>query len=151
MFWNVCVCVCHCLCVSLPGNSGSSELGVNWSLLPVLRAALGYGGHPRVVGYGRVHGPLAGAAHVAEIWVQPRALPRPRMAVVGGCSAAAAAPLVVGVVILLRPGDCWIGGRGAVVLEVEGAVGGVLWGALLIAVVARAQLLCLDLGPLNCL
>lgn len=33
-------------------------------------------------------------------------------------------------------------------LQVEGAVGAdVLWGALLLAVVARAQLLCLDLGP----
>lgn len=71
------------------------------------------------------------------------------MAVVGGGSCSAS-PLVVGVVVLLLlcPGDGRVGRGGAVVLQVEGAVGAdVLWGALLLAVVARAQLLCLDLGP----
>lgn len=52
-------------------SSGSGELGVNRRLLPVLRAALWDGGNPRVVSDGRVHGPLAGAAHVAESRVQP--------------------------------------------------------------------------------
>lgn len=31
-------------------------------------------------------------------------------------------------------------------LQVEGPIGGMLWGALLLAVVAGAQLLCFDLG-----
>jgi len=149
MFVLGCVCVLDAVTVhvflSLPSGSGPGELGVNRSLLPVLRAALRDGGHPRVVGYGCVHGPLTGAAHVAESRVQPGALPRPRVAVVGG--GGGASPLVVGVLVLLRPGDGWVGGRGAVVLQVEGGVGDVLWGALLLAVVARAQLLCLDLGP----
>ena len=118
------------LSLSLPGGSWSGELGVHRSLLPVLRAALRDGGHSCVVGYGRVHGPLAGAAHVGESRVQPRALPSPRVAVVGGRGAA---PLVVGVVVLLRPGDGRVGGGGgAVVLQVEGAVGDVLRGALLL-------------------
>lgn len=68
----VCCCTCHCshLCVCV-WSSGSGELGVNRRLLPVLRAALWDGGNPRVVSNGRVHGPLAGAAHVAESRVQP--------------------------------------------------------------------------------
>lgn len=126
-------------------NSGSGELGVNWSLLPVLRAALGDGGHPRVVGDWRVHGPLAGAAHVAESRVQPRALPSPSVAVVGG-GGGGSARLVLGVVVLLRSGDGRVGG-GVVVLQVEGAVGDMLRGALLLAEVARTQLLRLNLGP----
>lgn len=32
----------------------------------MLRAVLRDGGHPCVVGYGRIHGPLVWAAHVAE-------------------------------------------------------------------------------------
>lgn len=69
------------------------------------------------------------------------------MAVVGGGCTATAAPLVLREVILLCPGDGWEGGRRAVVLQVEGAEGNMLRGALLITVVAWAQLLRLDLGP----
>lgn len=71
-----CVCVIGDVCVIVSscqsaereggGGSGSGELGVYWRLVPVLRAALRDGGHTRVVGDGCVHGPLAGAAHVAE-------------------------------------------------------------------------------------
>lgn len=69
-------CMCHCVIMSVcrgewgvegrGGGSGSGELGVNWRLLPVLRAALRDDGHTRVVSDGCVHGPLAGAAHIAE-------------------------------------------------------------------------------------
>lgn len=54
---------------------------------------------------------------------------------------------MLGVVVLLGPGDGRVGGRGAVVLQTEGAVGDVLRRALLIVVMAWAQLFCLDLGP----
>lgn len=76
---------------------------------------------------GSVDGPLAGA-HVAEGRV---------LAVVGVSGA-----LVL--VLVLRAGGGGVGG--AVVLQVEGGVAGMLWGSL--AVVAGTQLLRLDLSPL---
>lgn len=112
----------------------------------MLWAALRDGGHPCVVSYGRVHGPLTGAAQVAKSRVEPGALSRPRKGVIG--SSSSVPPLVVRVVVLLCPGDRWVrGGGGAVVLQVEGAESDVLGGALLLTVVTGTQLLCLDLGP----
>lgn len=86
------------------------------------------------VGDRGVHGPLAGA-HVAESGVLARGV-----AVVG-----VGGTLVLGVVVLCAA-DGGVGG--AVVLQVEGAVGDVLRGTLPLAVVAGTQLLGLDLCPL---
>lgn len=86
------------------------------------------------VGNRSVHGPLAGA-HVAESGILARGV-----AVVG-----VGRTLVLGVLVL-RAADGGVGG--AVVLQVEGAVGDVLWGTLPLTVVAGTQLLCLDLRSL---
>lgn len=82
-----------------------------------------------------VHGPLAGI-NVAEC----RVALTPGMAVVG------AGGILVLCIIILCAGNGGV--RGAVVLQVERAVGDMLRGALLLAVVAGTQLLGLDLGPL---
>lgn len=118
------------LSLSLPG-----QLGVDRLLLPVLWAVrLRHGRDARRVCDRGVHGPLAGA-HVAESGVLPRGV-----AVVG-----VGGTLVLGVLVL-RAADGGVGG--AVVLQVEGAVGDVLRGTLPLAVVAGTQLLGLDLRPL---
>lgn len=153
--WRVCTCVCHggskapwqkevyewdeCCTVSAEAaSSWPGKLCVNGLLLPVLRTVgLGHRRDPGVVSNRGVHWPLAGA-HVAEGGVQTGAL--------AGCVAVVGVgpPLVVWIVILC---SCDGGVRGrAVVLQVEGPIGDVLRGALLLAVVAWAQLLCLDLG-----
>lgn len=123
------------------------ELRVD-GLFPVLRAVgLRDRGHPRRVCDGGVHGALRGV-HVGEGGVEASALP-------GGVAVVGAGVLVLGVIVL-RAGDGGV--RGAVVLQVEGAVAqlllllllllrGVL---LLLAVVAGAQLLCFDVRPLLC-
>lgn len=129
---------CRCYIVSAQtASSGPGELCVN-GLLPVLRTVgLRHRRHPGGVGDRGVHRPLAGT-HVAKVGVHVWALAS-CMAVVG-----VGTTLVVWIVIL-RSGD---GGVrvGAVVLQVEGPVGDMLRGALLLAVVAGAQLLCLNLG-----
>ncbi len=107
--------------------SGPGQLGVDGLLLPVLWTVR----LRQRVGDRGVHGPL-----VAEGGV---------LAVVGGGGA-----LVLGVVIV-RTAHSRVraAAAGAVVLQVEGAIGHVLRRALLLlAVVTGAQLLCLDLRPL---
>lgn len=123
-----------------PVSSRSGELCVD-GLFPVLGAVgLRDGGDPGGVGDGGVHGPLR-RVHVGEGGVEAGALAG-RVAVVG------AGVLVVGVVVL-RAGDGRVGG--AVVREVEGAVGDLLRRRvlLLLAVVAGAQLLRLDVRALG--
>lgn len=117
--------------------SRSGELCVD-GLFPVLGAVgLRDGRDPGGVGNGGVHGPLRGV-HVGEGGVEAGALAR-RVAVVG-------AGVLVVCVVVLRAGDGRVGG--AVVREVEGAVRDLLRRVLLLlAVVAGAQLLRLDVRP----
>lgn len=105
----------------------------------MLRAVgLGDGGDPRSVCNGGVHRALRGV-HVGEGGVEAAAL-------AGGVAVVRAGVLVVGVVVL-GAGDGGVGR--AVVLEVEGAVVELLRGVLLLlAVVAGAELLRLDVCPL---
>lgn len=126
-------------CPLLKVSLWSGELCVD-GLFPVLRAVgLRDGRDPRGVGNGGVHRALRGV-HVGEGGVETRALAR-GVAVVG------ARVLVVGVVVL-GAGDGRVGG--AVVREVERAVSYLLRRVLLLlAVVAGAQLLRLDVGSLG--
>lgn len=114
--------------MSLFSPSGPGQLGVDGLLLPVLRTVR----LRQRVGDRGVHGPL-----VAEGGV---------LAVVGASGA-----LVLGVVVV-RTADSGVrASAAAVVLQVEGAVGHMLWRALLLlllAIVTGAQLLRLDLRPL---
>ncbi len=118
--------------------SGSGQLCVDRLLVPVLGTVVGLGNgrNPCRVSDGCIHGPLAGA-HVAEGGVQAGALTS-SVGVIG-----VGAALVVRVVVLC-PGDGRE--RSAVVLEVldvEGAVGDLLWRTLIV-VVAGAELLGFD-------
>lgn len=105
----------------------------------MLRAVgLRNGRHPGSVCNGRVHRPLGGV-HVREGRVEAGAL-------AGSVAVVGVGALVVCVVVL-RAGDGGVGG--AVVLQVEGAVADLLGRVLLLlAVMAGAQLLRLDVCPL---
>lgn len=103
--------------------------------------AMGLGNRwdPRRVCNRSVHGSLA-RVHVAEGRVEVGAL-------AGGMAVVGVGALVLGVVVLCAC-DGWVGR--AVMVEVEGAVVELLRGVLLllVAVMTRTKLLCLDVCPL---
>lgn len=125
--------------VYVRASSRSGELCVD-GLFPVLGAVgLWDGRDPGGVGDGGVHGPLC-RVHVGEGGVEAGALAG-RVAVVG-------AGVLVVCVVVLRAGDGRVGG--AVVREVEGAIGDLLRRVLLLlTVVAGTQLLRLDVCSLG--